>query len=350
MSDNHLLNEILEQPDVLRRIYTGYVLKNNQALKEASRILSENSPIHMAGMVTSQYGGLQAASILNSSNRLSIVHNASELLHYHLPSLQPKSCLIAISQSGESAEIVHLLKALNGRLPVIGVYNAEDSYLANHCDIGLPILAGPQLACGSKTNLATMAVMVVLAQVTVGKDLNEAGQKLLSVADSIERLLVNWREDLTPAAEFLANAPYTVFLGRGPGLVSALFTSCLFREVSKSISEAMSAAEFRHGLYEMIKPDHRVVIFAPYGATYDLCINLARHLINLGIPVLLVSNQEPDLPANKLLYFIQTQYHSEYWTPLLDLVPLQLIDYLLAERDGLQPGVLNLATYITRIE
>lgn len=350
MSSTHLLNEILEQPDVLRRVYTEYVLKDNEALKEASHLLSNKSPIHMTGMVTSQYGALQAASILNCSNKLSIVHNASELLHYHLPSLQPRSCLIAISQSGESAEIVHLLKALNGRLPVIGVYNSEGSYLANHCDIGLPIQAGPQLACGSKTNIATMAVMLLLALVSVGKDLNEVGQKLLSVADSMERLFVNWREDLTPAADFLANAPYTVFLGRGPGLVSALFTSCLFREVSKSVSEAMSAAEFRHGLYEMIKPDHRVVIFAPAGATHDLCINLTQHLINLGIPVLLVSNQDPGLPKDELLYFIQTEYHSEYWTPLLDLVPLQLIDYLLAEREGLQPGVLNLATYITRIE
>ena len=350
MSENHLLNEILEQPDVLRRVHTEYVLKDNESLTAASQLLSKTNPIHMTGMVTSQYGALQAASILNCANKLSIVHNASELLHYHLPSLQPGSSLIAISQSGESAEIIHLLRALNGRLPVIGVYNSEDSYLANHCDIGLPILAGPQLACGSKTNLATMAIMLLLATVSVGDNLDKAGQKLLSVADSIERLFVNWREDLTPAAEFLANAPYTVFLGRGPGLVSALFTSCLFREVSKSVTEAMSAAEFRHGLYEMIKPDHRVVIFAPSGATHDLCISLTRHLIDLGIPVLLVSNQDPNLPKNDLLYFLQTENHSEYWSPMHDMVPLQLIDYLLAEREGIQPGVLNLATYITRVE
>jgi glucosamine--fructose-6-phosphate aminotransferase (isomerizing) len=350
MSDNHLINEILEQPDVLRRIHKEYVLKDNKLLKEASQLLLDTSPIHMTGMVTSQYGALQAASILNCSKKLSIVYNASELLHYHLPSLLPGSSLIAISQSGESAEIINLLKTLDSRLPVIGVYNSEGSYLANHCDIGLPILAGPQLACGSKTNLATMAIMLLLAIVSVGEDLDKAGQKLLSVADSVESLFVDWREKLNPAADFLADAPYTVFLGRGPGLVSALFTSCMFREVSKSVTEAMSAAEFRHGLYEMIKPNHRVVVFAPSGATHDLCINLTRYLINLGIPVLLVSNQDPKLPVNESLYFLQTEHHSEYWAPLLDLVPLQLIDYLLAEREGLQPGVLNLATYITRIE
>jgi len=350
MNNNHLLNEILEQPDVLRRVHAEYVLSENKSLEEASRLLSNSSPIHMTGMVTSQYGGIQAAIILNNAKKLSIVHNASELLHYHLPSLQPGASLIAISQSGESAEIVRLLDKLNGRLPVIGVYNSEDSYLSKHCDIGLPIHAGLQLACGSKTNLATIAVMLLLATVSVGEDLDKAGQDLLSIADSIESLFVDWREKFTPAVDFLTGSPYTAFLGRGPGLVSALFTSCLFREVSKSVAEALSAADFRHGIFEMIKPDHRVVIFAPYGSTYDLCISLAQDLIDLGIPVLLVSNQDPNLPANELLYFLQTDHYPENWTPLLDMVPLQLIDYILAEREGLQPGVLNLATYITRIE
>lgn len=350
MNNNHLLNEILEQPQVFRRIYDEYVASDQNNLKEASRLLAISHPIHMTGMVTSQYGAIPPAILLNNHNKLTIVHNASELLHYHLPSLQPGACLVAISQSGESAEIVRLLENLNGRLPVIGVYNSEASYLANHCDIGLPIFAGPQLACGSKTNLATIAVMLLLATAYVGEDVERAGLQLLQIADNLEKLFVNWQEKLNPAADFLGDAPYTAFLGRGPGLVSALFTSCLFREVSKSVTEGISAAEFRHGLFEMIKPDHRVVIFAPNGATHDLCISLTQDLNKLGIPVLLVSNQDPKLPPNKLLYLLMTDYHPENWTPLVDMVPLQLIDFLLAERKGLQPGVLNLATYITSVE
>jgi glucosamine--fructose-6-phosphate aminotransferase (isomerizing) len=350
MTDNHLLSEILEQPEALRRVYDAYVARPNGALQEAAELLRKSAPIFMSGMVTSEYGSMQAASLLNRAGKVSVVQNASELLHYHLPAIQPGACLVAVSQSGESAEIVHMLGALDSRVPVIGIYNTEGSFLAEHCDIGLPILSGPQLACGSKTNLSTVAVMLLLATVTLNEDLQAAGQELLDVADSIERFLDGWEAKLDPIADFLEGSPYIAFVGRGPGMVSALFSGCLFREVPKLVAEAMSAASFRHGMNEMLKPEHRLVVFAPAGDTQDMCLRLAQDTHNLGVPVMVIANSDVALEPDDSLFILRTDPHDEYWAPLLDMVPLQLAGYTLAERKEIEPGVLTIATYITAIE
>jgi glutamine---fructose-6-phosphate transaminase (isomerizing) len=350
MENNNLLNEILEQPEALRRIHRAYVAGSNQALEHAAGLLQRSKPIYMAGMATSEYANLPASCLLSQYGKVNFIYDVSELLYYHLPVLSPDACLVLVSQSGNSAEITHILNDLGGRLPIIGVYNAEQSALAKQADVGLPILAGPQLACGSKTNLSSIAVLLLLAEKALGHDLAEPGKLLLSAADHIERSLEGWERRLTPAVEFLENATYTVFLGRGPSRASALFTSVLFREVPKVVAEGMGAAAFRHGLREMINPSHRVVIFAPRGPSHSLLINLAKDLMDINVPVMMITNADVDLKPGRNCFMIRTDPEPEPWAPLVDMVPMQLVGYLMAKRRGLEPGKLLISTYVTTVE
>ncbi len=350
MPANHLLNEILEEPDVLRRVYDAYVARQNPALEQAAELLRRSEPVFMTGMATSEYASYPASSLLNRNGLVTFVYDVSELMYYHLACLKPGACLVLVSQSGNSAEIVHILEMLGGRLPVIGVYNSEDSALAKHSTLRLPLLAGPQLACGSKTNLATMALLNLLAEKALGHDLETAGKHLLAAADSIECSFADWEQRLAPAVDFLEGSRYTVFLGRGPARASAMFSSVLFREVPKVVAEGMGAAVFRHGLREMIRPEHRVVLFAPQGETHDLLIHLAEDLLALDVPVMIVANREIALEPSKRCWVIRTDAQPELWAPLVDMVPLQLIGYALAKRGGLEPGKLVVSTYITTVE
>ncbi len=347
---NNLLNEIYEEPAALRRVYDAYVRRENQALEQAAELLRKSMPIYMTGMATSEYASYSASSLLNRNGKVNFVYDVSELMYYALPTLKPGSCLVLVSQSGNSAEIAHILEELHDQIPVIGVYNYEGSALANGASIKLPIYAGPQLACGSKTNLSTIAVLMLLAEKTLGHDLKEAGQCLLSAADSIERSFEGWEERLAPAVDLLEGSPYTVFLGRGPSRASAMFTSVLFREVPKVVAEGMGAAVFRHGLREMIQPEHRVVLFAPGGDTHTLVVNMAKDLLAMHVPVLVVTNRETDLKPGKDCCLIRTEPQPELWAPLVDMVPLQLIGYSLSVRKGLEPGKLVVSTYVTTVE
>ncbi len=350
MPANHLLNEILEEPAVLRRVYEAYVAREDPALEAAADLLRRSGPVFMTGMATSEYASYPASSLLNQHGLVNFVYDVSELMYYHLPSLKPGACLVLVSQSGNSAEIVHILEMLGGRLPVIGVYNSEDSALAQGSSIRLPMLAGPQLACGSKTNLATIALLNLLAEKALGHDLRAAGENLLAAAESIERSLTGWEPRLASAVDFLEGSSYTVFLGRGPARASAMFTSVLFREVPKVVAEGMGAAVFRHGLREMIRPEHRVVLFAPQGETHELVLHLAEDLLAMDIPVMIVTNHEGAPQPGQKCLVIRTEAQPELWAPLVDMVPLQLTGYTLAKRRGLEPGKLVVSTYVTTVE
>ncbi len=350
MGDSHLLSEILEQPEALRRVHAAYVEQENPALNEAAKLLQRSKITYFSGMATSDYASWPASILLSRHGRANFSYDVSELLYYHLDSLGANGCITLVSQSGNSAEIDHILHELKGRVPIVGVYNSEDSILAKGVNIGLPILAGPQRACGSKTNLSSIAVLLLLAEKTLGHDLREPGAMLLSAAEAIECGFDDWKTRLAPAVDFLEDSPYTVFLGRGPARASAMFTSVLFREVPKVVAEGMGAAAFRHGLREMIKPAHRVVIFAPESPQQPMLVRLAKDLIDIDIPVLMISNSNIDLNAGNRFLLIKTTPQPELWAPLIDMVPMQLTGYLLAQRYGLEPGKLVISTYVTSVE
>jgi glucosamine--fructose-6-phosphate aminotransferase (isomerizing) len=288
--------------------------------------------------------------LLTKGGISNIIYEAAELLHYYLPIIRQPSCLVAISQSGESAEIVHLLEALGKRVPTLGIFNSEESYLAISCDLGLPLLAGPQRACGTKTNIATIAVMLLLAEATLSPEHRVTGTPILKLIGSIEHLSLNWRQRFNPAADFLEGASVYNFLGRGPGLISAKFSAVLFREVTKNVAEGMSSAAFRHGILEAVRKEHRVIVFAPQGATYDLSIGFTRQLLEYKVNVMLVTNRKTDIKPNDNLFVLETDRFDEFWAPVMDLVPFQFIGHILAERQGLVPGELTLASYVTRVE
>jgi glucosamine--fructose-6-phosphate aminotransferase (isomerizing) len=350
MSDNHLFNEILEEPAALGRVYHEYVEQSNPALKEAVRLLKSSPAVFMTGMATSEYGCIPAACLLSQGHKPNTLYDVSELLYYHLEGLPKGSPLVVVSQSGESAEIVHLLEQVKGRLPIIGVYNDPASTLAKGCTVGLPILAGPQMACGSKTNTATLAVMNLLAEAVLGRDILKAGEQIQKAITSIQRVFENWEEELAPGADLLEDSHYTVFVGRGPGRATAMFSSCLFREVPKVVAEGMGAAAFRHGLREMITPQHRVVIFAPQGKTTRNLIGLAQDMLKIGVPVCVFTNHDLPLKPSKQCWIYRTGLLDEFYSPLVDITPPQLLGFILAKRRGLEPGKLVISTYITTVE
>jgi glucosamine--fructose-6-phosphate aminotransferase (isomerizing) len=244
MSDNHLFNEIMEEPAVLERVYEEYVAQSNPALKEAVRLIN-SSRRYMTGMATSEYSCIPASCLLSHAGKPNTLYDVSELLYYHLEGLPKGAVLIVVSQSGESAEIVHLLEEVKGRVPIVGVYNNQASTLAKCSTIGLPILAGPQKACGSKTNTATIAVMNLMAEKLLGRDIHKAGEQIQKAFTSLNQIFENWEEVADAGSGPVGNSSYTVFVGRHRR-ATAMFSS-VFSEVPKVVAEGMERWLFGMG-------------------------------------------------------------------------------------------------------
>lgn len=350
MIRNHLYNEILEEPTVLRRVYRAYIEDANPALDDAVQVLHRGKMIIMTGMVTSMFGCIPAQCLLSAGGQPSYLVDASEYLHYHLDMTPEDAVFILVSQSGESAEILHLLDNIGKRWQTIGIYNNENSTLAKNSTVGLPIYAGPQLACGSKTNTGTMAVMNILAETVLGTARHKIGEQIEKAITELESLFNDWEEKIAPAVSLLENSAYTVFIGRGPGLASASFSSVLFREVPKVVAEGLPAANFRHGLREMMTPDHRIVAFAPAGRTADKVISLTNEMLSWGVPSLVFTNIPSGKPSSDKQLIFKTAPISEYYCPLFDIAPPQLIGLKMALNRGLEPGKLVISDYVTKVE
>lgn len=350
INNNALYNEIREEPNVLKKILQEYIENKNPSLEEALSLLRKSPSIIFTGMATSMYACMPAQCILSEGGIQSHLFDTSEFLHYHFEMVPKNATFILVSQSGESAEIVHLLEKIQHRWPVIGVYNNSDSTLAKNSTIGLPILAGPQLACGSKTNTATIALMNILVEALLNHDLNKSRNEIQKAIGILNNIFQNWEMRFSPFIDFFQDSAYNVFVGRGPGLASAMFSAVLFREVPKVVAEGMAAATFRHGLREMITPEHRLIIFAPKGKTFHYLFKLASDMAAIEIPVLIFTNQANQLPDLKNCLVFQTEEIDEFYSPLVDITPPQLIGVKLAIKRGIEPGKLIISNYITRVE
>jgi len=350
LSRNNLYNEILEEPLVLERIVQNYLENSHPAMQEAVRILRRSSIIVMTGMATSMYGCIPAQCILSAGGQTNYLFDTSELLYYHIYMIPKDAAFILVSQSGESAEVQHILQEIGKKWPVIGVYNNSESTLAKQCTVGLPIYAGTQQACGSKTNTATMAVLNILAETLLGHRLSRAGEQIEKAIRGLRTLFKDWEEKVEAAVNMLEGSANTVFIGRGPGLASAMFSAVLFREVPKTLAEGLPAATFRHGLRENITPDHRLVAFAPAGKTSDLVIRFAEEMLTLGVPTLIITNRPLSLSESEKRFVFQTQHLEENYSSLVDITPPQLIGLKLALRRGIEPGKLIISDYVTSVE
>jgi len=350
INDNVLYNEILEEPIVLNKILQEYIDNKSPALEEAVGLLRKSPLIIFTGMATSMYACMPAQCILSEGGIQSHLWDTSEFLHYHIDMVPKNATFILVSQSGESAEIVHLLESIHNRWPVIGIYNNPNSTLAKMSTIGIPILAGPQLACGSKTNTATIAVMNILVEALLNHDLTKPRNEIQKAIGTLNNIFKEWETSFPPYIDFFRDSTYSVFVGRGPGLASAMFSAVLFREVPKVVAEGMAAATFRHGLREMITPEHRLIIFAPKGKTTHYLYNLATDMAALDIPVLIFTNQTNKLSDLKKCLVFQSEEMDEFYSPLVDITPPQLIGVKLAIQRGLEPGKLIISNYITQVE
>ncbi len=347
---NTFLREIYEQPAALRRMLDHYVGQNDADLLTARDWLRDRCrPVVFTGMGTALYVCHAAASLLNRHGYTSFVWDTSELLHYNLEGLPGETLLVAVSQSGESAETCEIVRRLGGRVRTLGVTNRLDSFIGRHTDLALPLLGGPQEAVGTKTNTLHVALLVLLAYATVGRPVAQVGREIYGLADSLERLLVGWETRLDPVVELTLGAPYVACLGRGPALSSALLSAIVLKEAAQVCAEGMPAGEFRHGPMELIGPAHCFVVFAPSSPTRPLNLRLVGDILHYGGRVVLFSAAD-GVPAGPRLLHWASEPCDEYLSPIVDIVPMQLLAYRLGDAKGLEAGRLTKARPITREE
>jgi glucosamine--fructose-6-phosphate aminotransferase (isomerizing) len=354
-----MMEELVQQPGALANL-RKYYESPGAIPRTALRGLTAKRPptVILTGMGASLNAAYPAQVHLSARGIRAMVWETADLLHHHLSVLQPDTLLVAISQSGETVEVIRLLDRLPKGMGVAAVVNVERSKLARRASLLLPMLAGTQSTVSTKTYTCSVAVLMYLAFAIANEPHRHLTQELIKAIRAEERILDERELVIEPTVEFFDHPTYVALMSRGADMASALQGSLLLKEAARLAAEPMSAAQFRHGPIEIVNPNHRYVIFARdyklsgarmRGArTGPLLLKLARDVQSHGGRVILFT--EMAFPETVNVRTLRVEPMQLGLGTLVDTLYMQLLAHNLAVRAGLDPGKFWIAEGVTREE
>lgn len=345
LTSNAYLNDILHQPEALRHTLAALERSPFDELRRISERLAARSLERtvLTGMGSSYHAlhplflalvehGLQAQMI-----------ETSELIHCAPKLLSPHTLVVAASQSGQSAEIIQLLKIVGDKNPLVGITNTPASLLAQNARAALVIHAGAEHSVSCKTYIATLAALGILGDLLTGRETTETIFAFRCAADAIAQYLSGWESHLASAAQAMHGIRYLILAGRGASLAAAGTGGLIIKEAAHFPTEGMSCAAFRHGPLEMVSSETFALVYAGAGPTQELNANLVADIQKAAGRSGLVSVQAAPGLFNLPLV-------PDKCLPVLEILPAQILSLALALPSGHVPGQFSRATKVTIVE
>ena len=359
--DHFMLKEIFEQPQAIRDTLRGRLLSNEGVITLSSLREHENKflkarRILIVACGTSWHAGLVAEYLLEKFTRIPVeVEYASEF-RYRDPITFPEDIIIAISQSGETADTLAAINIAKERGAfVFGVCNVVGSSISRLTDTGCYTHAGPEIGVASTKAFTTQITVLSLLALRLGMvkgtlSSSEYQQHLVeleSIPDKVSEILKQERLIKELASSF-KDTINCIYLGRGYNFPVALEGALKLKEISYIHAEGYPAAEMKHGPIALIDEQMPVVVIATKKGHYDKVVsNILEIKSRKGRIIAIVS--EGDVRVKELAdYCIEIPESLECFTPILTTIPLQLLSYYIAVQRGYnvdQPR--NLAKSVT---
>ena len=338
MSENFYLEDILSQKVEMDKVLTYC---RTEEVKEKCKLLTEKkvNKVIFSGMGSSHFCSYGANILLHQNGIDSHVVSTGELLYYEMDSLGEGTILCLISQSGESAEIVHLLELLKKDVFLIGVTNQPESTLAKNADMTFLLNVSDEISVTTRTYLSSLILIQMIAASLCGKDTAELLSEYDKTLFGMEAYLGHYVEEMQKIKEFCSGMHVISLIGRGNALSSVRAGALFMREVVKFPAMDFDSAEFRHGPMEMVQDDFYAIVFAPTGRTQKLNTNLAKDIVEKGGRVVLITDKEGALEPTQNLLQIVLPKVEEYAGQLLQILPVQLLANALAEEKQIPVGV-----------
>jgi len=327
---NPYIKDILSQPAALREALEQFSIF---ALEKIS--LPDFDRILLSGMGSSYYAAYPALIELSRQPVPVQLVNAAELLHSLNGMIGTRSLLWLNSQSGRSAELVHLLERIQSAPPawLLTFVNDVSSLMAARADVCVPIHAGAEATVSTKTYVNMLAVNLLASIQLSGGDLDSAIQQMQAAADAMESYLTNWEAHVQELDSLLGDFSQLFLIGRGSSMSAVWNGSLINKEAAKCVFEGMHAADFRHGPLELVAEGFAALILAGPAQTSALNRALAKEIQSYGGKVIwLDSSRDAEIPT---LLLPKT---SELTRPLVEILPFQMLTLVMANRKGLQAG------------
>jgi glutamine---fructose-6-phosphate transaminase (isomerizing) len=356
-----MLKEICEQPESLRNTLRGHLLEDEGTARVSGLNLSDDDLKQVQRIIitacgTSWHSGLIGEYMLEEMARIPVeVEYASEF-RYRNPVVDPKTLVIGISQSGETADTLAAIREAKRRgARTVGVVNVVGSTIAREVDGGIYLHAGPEVGVASTKAFTSQVAALALISLRIARLRNFSILQGRQFIHALSRLpeqmadILGRSPDIERLADrFLGTTHNALYLGRGVNFPVALEGALKLKEISYIHAEGYPAAEMKHGPIALIDENMPVVFIAPKDAVHSKIVsNIEEVKARGGKVIALVNSGDAEIErlADATFTIPET---LDALTPILTSIPLQLLSYYVAVRRGCnvdQPR--NLAKSVT---
>ena len=359
--DHFMLKEIYEQPRAILDTYRGRLLADKGIIKMAGidqnleKFVNANRIIIVA-CGTSWHAGLVAEYIFEDLARIPVeVEYASEF-RYRNPVITDKDVLIAISQSGETADTLAAIKLAKEKGAfVFGVCNVVGSSIARETHAGAYTHAGPEIGVASTKAFTTQITVLTLIALKLAKEKGEfSSSKFHEFLTELETIPAKVEKALesNPLIEIIADvykdSTNCLYLGRGYNFPVALEGALKLKEISYIHAEGYPAAEMKHGPIALIDEQMPVIVIATNKGHYEKVVSNIQEIKSRSGKIIAVVTEGDEQVKELADHVVEVPETIESLTPLLTTIPLQLLSYHIAVmRDCNVDQPRNLAKSVT---
>ncbi len=345
--EDFMLKEIMEGPEVIKNTLLGRLIeKEGKAklggLEEVAAELEDIERIIITACGTAYYGALVGEYMLEEMAGIPVEVELASEFRYRSPVLNQKTALIAISQSGETADTLEAVRegARKGAL-TLGIVNAVGSTIARETRAGVYNHAGPETSVASTKALLSQLVALALFTIFLGRQRNMAAAKAKEIINELTILpekvqkILDTKESIGRIAKKYAHNRDFLFIGRKYNFPVAYEGAIKLKEISYIHAEGYGAGEMKHGPIAMIDENFPTMAIATKDSVYEKMLSNIQQLKARRGPVIAVATEgdtEIAKLADDVIYVPQT---IEMLSPILNVVPLQLFAYYFAKEKGL---------------
>ena len=358
--EDFMLKEIFEQPQAIRNTMLGRVNAGGRIVLDEVRrddqFLKSITKIVVVACGTSYHAGMAARHSIEHHTRIPVELDLSSEFRYRQPVLDERSLVIAIAQSGETADTLAAVRyAKDMGASVVAVTNVLGSSITRDADAVLFTHAGPEIGvAATKTFLAQLVALNLLALYLAQERGSMSPAKIAETVEAMKFLpgqvqqALTLQDDVQRAAKRYSDASNFIFIGRGVGLAVAMEGALKLKEISYIHAEGYPAGELKHGPIALIEPGVPVVAVLTGHALYDKMLANVEEVRARGADVILLAPEGDERARALSDELFEVPRTKPLLTPILDTVPLQLFAYFVAKERGLSPDKpRNLAKSVT---
>ncbi len=341
-----MLKEIMEQPESLRRSQQGRILLEEGlaklgGLEDVKDKLKEIKRLIIVACGTAYYAGLVGEYMLEEYAGIPVEVDFASEFRYRKPILGEDTALLAISQSGETADTIAALREAKRKgILTLGIVNVVGSTVSRETDAGVYNHAGPEIAVASTKAFTSQLEVLALLTLFLGRQREMSlvmGQRIakeiLRIPELAEKVLET-KSEVKRIAEKYKDAKHFLFIGRKYNYPIALEGALKLKEISYIHAEGYGAGEMKHGPLALIDENFPTIAILTSDSVYKKTLSNAEEIKTRKGPIIAIAtegNEEIKNLTDDIIYIPKT---LEMLTPILTVIPLQLFSYYMGVLKG----------------